>query len=49
MGDAVGEDELCALFYSDAAGGDTGFFEGFGEEFVRVFVFVPGVDARCGG
>ena len=31
------------------AGGDAGFFEGFGEELVRVFVFVPGVDAGCGG
>ena len=31
------------------AGGDAGFFEGFGEERVGVFVFVPGVDAGGGG
>ena len=31
------------------AGGDAGFLEGFGEELVGVFVFVPGVDARGGG
>ena len=49
VGDAVGEDELCALFDADVAGGDAGFFEGFGEELVGVFVFVPGVDPRGGG
>ena len=45
VGDAVGEDELRALLDSDAAGGDAGFLEGLGKEFVGVFVFVPGVDA----
>ena len=48
VGDAVGEDELGALFDADLSCGDTGFFEGFGEEFVGVVVFVPCVDA-CGG
>ena len=54
MGDAVGEDELGALLDTDVAagatdfaGGDAGFFEGFGEEFVGIFVFVLGVDAGC--
>ncbi len=47
--DAVGEDELGALFDADLAGGEAGLFEGFGEELVGVFVFVPGVDAGGGG
>ena len=49
VGDAVGEDELGALFDADLAGGDAGFLEGSGEERVGIFVFVPGVDAGCGG
>ena len=55
VGDAVGEDELGALFDADLSGGDAGFFEGLCEELVGVFVFVPGVDAsggsgrECGG
>ena len=49
LGDAIGEDELGALFDANLAGGDAGFFEGFGEKFVGVFVFVPGVDASGGG
>ena len=36
--------ELVALFDSDLSGGQARFFEGFGEELVGVFVFVPGVD-----
>ena len=37
------------LFYADFSGGEAGFFEGFGEEGVGVFVFVPGVDLGGGG
>src|ERR1700733_2883771 len=44
-GDAVGEDELSTLFDADPAGGDAGFLQGFGEELVGIFVFVPGEDA----
>ena len=49
MGDAVSEDELGALFDADLSGGEAGLFEGFGEELVGVFVFIPGVDAGGGG
>ena len=49
VGDAVGEGELSALFDADFSGGDAGFLQGFGEELVGVFVFVPGVDAGGGG
>ena len=37
------------LFDADFSGGEAGFFEGFGEELVGVFVFVPGVDLGGGG
>src|SRR6201989_3024042 len=49
VGDAVGEDELSSLLDTDLAGGNTGSLEGFGEKFVGILVFIPGVDARCRG
>ena len=38
-----------ARLNADLSGGDAGVFEGFGEESVGVFVFVPCVDAGDGG
>ena len=49
VSDAVCEDKLGTLFDADYSGGDAGFFESFGEKLVRIFVFVPRVDASSGG
>src|ERR1700733_1756083 len=45
VGDAIGENKLRTLLHTDLPRRDAGIFESFGEQPVRIFVFVPGVNA----